>query len=1014
MLALFNNFTQSTRLLQLSTPIGADKLLAECVRGEEGISSGYSFAISVLSTDDTIELKALLGQPILLQLATVGSGEPRPFHGHVTAAERCGANGGFARYELTLQPWTAFLMLGRDSRVFQDMNVFDILDAIFSAYQGKAKLNPQWRFEIADRAIYPVRSHTCQYQESNWAFAQRLMYEEGLFHFFEHVGNPDSPGLGSHTIVIADHNGALQTNTQSSVRFTQPSAVMKEDSLDRWRTTVRQGANGIELSSWDYRSVGTRPISADATDGVEDGLRLVSRDTPGAYAYESREQGQRIADNQMQALIAARNVHTGAGTVRALAPGTTFTLTDHAMSEAACAGPNQFLIVRVVHLMHNNLNAELKSEVTKQLRQGALDAIIGKEHTHSLHATGSGAGERPLYRNRIDAIRSDVAYRSSGTDGHGRLIHPRPSVEGQQTAIVVGPAGSTIHTDRDHRIKVQFHWQRGAQSHSRLDHPTPDGHVGAPGDDSTGTWVRVATPMAPVAGTNWGSNALPRVGQEVLIDFLDGDIDRPVVIGSLYSGRGQDNAQNSQVAHGAGAATGNAPAWFPGDAGAHAHAATLSGIKSQSMGASQGGTGAYSQLVFDDTAGQSRVALQRHASPHRGTAELNLGQLRHQTDNQRLGPVGFGAELKTEHGAALRAGSGMLLSSHARASGSGSALDSREAKSQIDQSLEMQTTLATTAQKHNATLKDNNGHAEPAPDKLPSIADMTHSASVIETMASGASPDAAGYESGGAGKVTAYAEPHLQISSPAGIVAATPVDAIVCAGSTSSITAAQDINFAAQGNSYHLVGGGIALFTYGKASGKDKPNQEMGVKLHAASGKVSIQSQSDETRVTADKAITVASITKSVGVAAKEHVLLTAQGAFIKLAGGDIMIHGPGAMSFKASMKELAGPAMSTQVLPSLPLAENWPDVHSQQLNVLNFIGASPETGEALVRVPYSVRDAAGRVLARGTTNEIGDMNRIFTKEQEKVDVFLGEGEWRVFVDVAHAVFSGDKEKINE
>jgi uncharacterized protein involved in type VI secretion and phage assembly len=235
-------------------------------------------------------------------------------------------------------------------------------------------------------------------------------------------------------------------------------------------------------------------------------------------------------------------------------------------------------------------------------------------------------------------------------------------VRGQQTALVVGPAGVPVYTDRDHRIKVQFHWQRGDASHSRLAHPDPASHTGAPADDQAGTWVRVATPLAPVAGANWGSNAVPRVGQEVLVDFIEGDIDRPVVIGVLYNGKGAADAQSNQVAQGGGSATGNASAWFPGEGAAHAHPAVLSGIKSQALQASQRGDGSYRQLVFDDSPGQPRVALQHHASPHTGTAELNLGHLRHQTDNQRLAPAGFGAELKAEHATALRAGAGMLLS----------------------------------------------------------------------------------------------------------------------------------------------------------------------------------------------------------------------------------------------------------------------------------------------------------------------------------------------------------------
>jgi type VI secretion system secreted protein VgrG len=911
--SLLGAFTQETRLLQLTTPLGRSTLLAECVRGEEGIGQGFRFAISTLSTDAGIALKSLIGQPVLLELLPAASRDQlRPFHGYITGAEMSGSNGGMARYQLTVEPWTAFLAHGRDSRVFQDMTVFDILDTVFGAWQGKGKLAPEWRFDIAERDIYPTRSLTTQYQESDFAFAERLMNEEGLFHFFEHTGDPDSPGLGAHTMVIADHNGSFKPNSQANIAFTQSSSVMKQDGLDRWRTEMRKQTDAIEISSWDYRTLSARPVSAAGAGGA-DGSSLTVREPLVPYAYETREQGQRLADNLLQGLAARKDVHIAAGTVRTLASGTSFTLHGHALYDRADNDDARtFVVTRTVHLMHNNLSAELKAEVSRQLAPGALAELIDEETSQSLHAVGTQKGERPLYRVRIDAISSSVPYRASHLDERGGLRFPRPNVRGQQSAIVVGPAGSVIYTDRDHRVKVQFHWQRGAQSHSRLEHTSPDGHTGAPGDDGAGTWVRVATPMAPVAGTNWGSSALPRVGQEVLVDFIDGDIDRPVVIGSLYNGKGGKDAQYNGVAVGAGAATGNAPAWFPGEAGAHAHPAALSGYKTQAMGASQSGTGAYNQLVFDDSPGQSRVALQRHASAHRGTDELNLGQLRHQTDNQRLAPAGFGAELKTEHSTALRAGQGMLVSSNARNGGTGAQLDSREAQAQIEQSAQLQTDMATTAQKHNAKLKD-----ESVPDKLPALAAMAHSVKVISGDGSGAEADGGG----GAGNATAYSEPQLHISGAAGIAVATPAAAIFYSGKTSSIAAGQDMNFAAQGNSFHAVATGISLFTYGKASNKDKPNQEAGIQLHAASGKVSSQSQADETRITADKAITVASVTKSINVAAKQHVMLTAQGAFLKLEGGNIMIHGPGKIEFKASKKELAGPKSSSSTL-ALPKAD--------------------------------------------------------------------------------------------
>jgi Rhs element Vgr protein len=991
-LTLLGRFTQNTRLLRLTTPLGSD-LLAECVRAEEGLSQGYVFKVDALSTDPGIELKTLLGQPVLLQLLTASSYDAlRPFHGHITRVEMSGSNGGFARYTLTIEPWTAFLGHGSDSRVFQDMNVFDILDAVFGAYQGKGKVAPAWRFDSADQGIYPKRSLTTQYQESDLAFAERLMHEEGLFYFFEHSGDADSPSLGSHTLVIADHNGAFQPNSQSTVLFTQPGAVMKVDSIDRWRSETRWATNAIDMSSWDYRAVNHRPISAS---GSGDAPVLTSRDTPGAYAYQTREQGQRIADNQLQALEAARQMHVAAGTVRTLSPGTTFTLHGQAQFDlAANDDARTFVVVRAVHLMHNNLSADLLGGVIKLLGQGAvaaagdkefkLHAIVGAKDI-ALHAVGTQMGQRPMYRNRLDVLLNSVPYRSSGRDGHGHLLHPRPTVAGQQTAIVVGPPGAVIHTDRDHRIKVQFHWQRGAASHSRLDHPAADSHTGAPGDDTAGTWVRIAT---PVAGANWGSNTVPRIGQEVLVDFIEGNIDRPVVIGSLYNGRGQTDAQYNQVSQGAGAATGNAPAWFPGESGAHAHPAALSGIKTQSMQTSQSGGGAYNQLVFDDSPGQARVALQRHAKAHEGSAELNLGHLRHQTDNQRLDPVGFGAELKTAHSAALRAGMGMLLSSHARNGAAGGQLDSQEAQAQIEQSHQLQLDMATLAQKHNALMKD-----APEAAKLAALAQMAHSAEVVAS---------AGEGSKGSGSATAYSEPHLQLSSAAGITATTAADGIFTAGGTGSIVAGHDINFASQGNAATVIKGGISLFTYGKATKGEKPNQEIGIKLHAASGKVSVQAQSDLLKVTADKAITVASVTKSVTVAAKEHVMLTAQGAYLKLEGGNIMIHGPGTMEFKASMKELAGPADNSISLKAFPRSQLQIDqtnapVYSQQINANAMLGERVE----FAGMPYQIWQRGKSVqLATGVLSDEGLSGRLFSEVEEDLTIIVGDASWEVIAPV--------------
>jgi type VI secretion system secreted protein VgrG len=185
---------------------------------------------------------------------------------------------------------------------------------------------------------------------------------------------------------------------------------------------------------------------------------------------------------------------------------------------------------------------------------------------------------------------------------------------------------------------------------------------------------------------------------------------------------------------------------------------------------------------------------------------------------------------------------------------------------------------------------------------------------------------------GGTGQTPAWGNPDIVMSAPAGIAMVTPQSASFNAGTTTSIAAGQDINLLAQANAAHSVKSGISLFTYGKASNPKKPNQEVGISLHAASGKVSSQSQSDKTQITADKGIQVNSTTDAVSIQAPKHVLLTAQGAYIKMSGGNIEVHAPGKVDFKASMKSWTG-AKSDFIAP-LSLAQgplrdtNWIEIN--------------------------------------------------------------------------------------
>lgn len=197
---------------------------------------------------------------------------------------------------------------------------------------------------------------------------------------------------------------------------------------------------------------------------------------------------------------------------------------------------------------------------------------------------------------------------------------------------------------------------------------------------------------------------------------------------------------------------------------------------------------------------------------------------------------------------------------------------------------------------------------------------------------------------------------------------------------TSALSAGQDIDLASQGNTFASVKDGITLFTYGKATAGDKPNQETGIRLHAASGKVSSRSQSAATRVTADKAITVASITASVNVKARQHVLLNAKGAQLKLEGGNIELFGPGKIEFKASMKELTGPHDGSTGLPEMP----------KPTEIFNeaFVVRNEKTGEIMAHVPYRMESASGVVL-EGITDAMGRTQRLFTSKPEAIQLFL-------------------------
>ncbi|MEY4429783.1 MAG: hypothetical protein RLZZ182_2472, partial [Pseudomonadota bacterium] len=905
---------QHTRLLRLHTPLGPDVLMAEEAHIDEHIAPGtsghFGTRVEVLALSRSAHLQAqdLLGQPVLLELLTAHSRTAlRPFHGHVTRFELLGSDGGLARYRLVAEPFTAFMQHRVDAWAFQGLSVQGVVDQLLADYQGQGALVPQVRWELADAAAYPALSLYSQHDETDLAFLQRTLQFHGLFAWFEHQGAPGTPALGQHTLVIADHPGALVPNAQAQVRFTQAHTVLPEDSISRWKAVRRVGPSTLAHASWDYRDVQAHQAQADSAGTHDQPMPLRHVDQPGTYAFETPQQAEQAATRQLQAFDAERLRFEGVGTVRTLAPATCFHLLEHPRH----AG-DRFVVLGVQHQARNNLRADAKAGLQQLLGLGSLLGGRGTAaRTFRPTSNTASAPDAPLYEARFTAQPAEVPVRPAP-----KALNQHPPLGGLQTALVVG-LQDPLHTDRDGRIKVQLHWQRGAQASHRLAHPStaPDAS-NAPGDDAAGTWVRVAQGWA---GANWGGVFQPRLGQEVLVAFLEGDVDRPVVVGAAYNGQGMADAQGNEVAQGAVNATGNAPAWFPGEQrqGAlegHAHTSSLSGFKSQALDTSQSGQGGHNQLVLDDTPGQGRVLA--HTTQHQ--TWLQLGHLLQQHDNQRLAHRGHGLELHTLAQGALRAGSGLHLSTHARPQGTGSAsgqpTQTDHAQQQLAEHASLLSAMAANAQAHKADLP-----AEPQAAQLPAHQALQATLTSLkdEQAQDSTDPDVGG----GQGRIPTLGRPDVLINAAADVASLTPAHTLLAVGGQTSLTTQGCTNLLAQRHQALAVKNGISLFTRGEAKNAQRGVLDTGLKMHAASGNVNVQAQSGPFCLTALKGIDLQSTSADVVISAPERIVLNGGGSYLKIEGGNIEIGTTGKAGFKASMKELTGGGSASAQAPVLTKA---------------------------------------------------------------------------------------------
>ena len=1062
---LLGGLTQAQRLLRVHTPLGDDVLFAEDLEAWEGVGpangpalgdaefdggsamavdvdaawafdaslgparAGMRLVVHALASDAHIELKTLIGQPALVEMLCQDSAtQMRPWHGHIVAAGLMGSDGGLARYRLVIEPWLSALAHNVDAWAFQDMSVPQILDDLFGGYDGQGQLVPAWRWDLADASVYPKRSLCIQYHESDLDFALRLMREEGLVCWWEHTGDAASASLGTHTLVIADHNAAFATNVQAAVRFTASDHTLDEDSLERWTSVNRVASASVAMRSRDHRGLGARPVEAAAGDAPAM-TELAIVDVPGAYAYEDVDQGQRLASRQAEALAAVRTRALARGPWRRAQAGTSFTLSDHPRHDGSDATRDTFVVLAAQHRAGNNFSADEKARfvglaqaILRDQGQGgkpqrdddaplheaallvqplAVPVRVGSvdPKPHAVMRDGgfgvSGRIDARAFRPQPSLFDPHAAVSLSQPDVR---LNVRPSVRGTQTAIVVGSSGSSgdadLHTDRDNRVRVQFHWQRGGGSSHRLSAGDGDN---APASAGSFTWVRVGQALA---GGNFGAVFTPRIGQEVLVAFAGGDIDRPVVIGAVYNGQGTPDAQGNDVAGGAANASGNAAAWFPGTQAAgdfegHQHTAVLLGHKSQELGASASGLGGSNQLVFDDSAAGNRIELSTTTQATR----LQLGALLQQQDNQRLAPRGHGIELATGAHGAVRAGSGLLVSAHAQGASTkaGLQLEADDATNLLQSAQGLIHTLADSAQAHDAKLAGEpvvaGATAKDTARQLPIEQGLYALVDSLQGQDSaGQSGDDDGDDDdtvaidGGFGSVPAWGRSELVLAAPSGIGLFTPASAIVSSGANIAFSAGQDLHAIAQGNHATVAKDGVVLYTYGMASDTAKPNTETGIALHAASGSLVASSNTGAMRLTSSGAIDVSSTKTSVLVASPKQVLLAAAGAAIQIDQGNITINAPGSVEFKAGMKNLTSGAAASAPDLQLATAALQPVKH-----YLRFVARSV-SGDPLANKPYAMLMADGSMRS-GTTDAQGRTEQVVTERPEAVHLYIEDAD---------------------
>ena len=454
---------QNRRLFKLR-PLKETKheLLLESFKGEERLSSAYSFELLLLCEDADLKLKSMLGQHLVIEIELADS-STRYTAGYVTRFASVGSDGGIASYTATISPWFSMLEHRVDTRIFQDATIVEVVTEVFSQFSAFS----QYEFRLSS----PLKRYTyiTQYRESDLAFVQRLLEAEGIFYYFEHSAE-------GHSMIICDDSTMLEPlPEQPQIRFHSASVTETSDSITEWSGNRQLQSGRIAVQTFDYRQPNNRlPVTMNSLNQQGDVEAFEIYDCSGQYTHKNYDEGETLVRLRIEALELKGKRFDGQSNCRAMRPGYTFELTQHYAHDKGTVDERQFLLISVASEGYNNYLNE---------RQAS-------------------------YNNHFSCVRRKIVFRPE-------LTVERPTIAGPQTAIVVGPTDEEIFTDELGRVKVQFHWDRNGRH-----------------NDNSSCWVRVAQ---TAASGGFGSIQIPRINDEVIIVFLDGNPDRPLVMGSVYN-----------------------------------------------------------------------------------------------------------------------------------------------------------------------------------------------------------------------------------------------------------------------------------------------------------------------------------------------------------------------------------------------------------------------------------------------------------------------------------------------